>query len=162
MDEIEPSDCRGTIDTLDAVNVDFVNRARKRLVNDFDRIPNELGRHETKITYVNVLQYEVGFDEWQRVFIGRVKVEDVSDSVLDEFGDISRQYPATLVDLGCYLFGFEGHVGARSINICAPSLSFREMILAELSLIMRRRMRTLPEFCFKHRFFVDTRTRSLR
>lgn len=124
MDEIEPSDGRGTIDSLVAVNVDLVNRARKRLVNDFDGIPNKLGRHETKITYVDVLQLDVGFDEWQGIFIGKVKVEDVSDPELDEFGDISRQYPATLVDLRCYLFGFEGHVGAYKINFYAASISF--------------------------------------
>ena len=116
MDKIEPSDSWGTIDALVAVNVDLVARARKRLVNDFNGIPNKLGRHETKITYKDVLQSDVGFDEWQGIFVGKVKVEDVSDSESDEFGDISRQYPATLVDLRCYLFGFEGHVGAYNIN----------------------------------------------
>lgn len=124
MDEIEPSDSWGTIDALVAVNVDLVNRARKRLVNDLNRIPNKLGRHETKITYIDVLQRDVGFDEWQGIFIGKVKVEDVSDSELDEFGDISRPYPATLVDLRCYLFGFEGHGGAYNINFYAASISF--------------------------------------
>lgn len=132
MDEIEPSDSWGTIDALVAVNVDLVNRARKRLVNDFNGIPNKLGRHETKITYIDVLQRDVGFDEWQGIFIGKVKVEDVSDSESDDFRDISRQYPATLVDLRCYLFGFEGHVGAYNTNFYAASISFGKIILVGL------------------------------
>jgi len=98
------------------VNVDLVNRTRKELVNHFNGIPNKLGRHETKITYIDVLQRDVGFEEWQRIFIGKVKVEDVSDSKSDEFGDISRQDPATFEDLRCYLFGFEGHIGAYNIK----------------------------------------------
>ena len=132
MDQIEPSDSWGTIDALVAVNVDLVNRARKRLFNDLNRIPNKLGRHETKITYIDVLQCDVGFDEWHGIFIRKVKVEDVSDSELDEFGDISRQYPATLVDLKCYLFGFEGHGEAYSINFYAASISFSKIILGGL------------------------------
>jgi hypothetical protein len=78
------------------------------------------------------LQRDVGFDEWQGIFIGKVKVEDVSDSESDDFRDISRQYPATLVDLRCYLFGFEGHVGAYNTNFYAASISFGKIILVGL------------------------------
>jgi hypothetical protein len=88
VDEIEPSDSWGTTDALDAMNVDLVARGGKRLVNDFNNLPHMLGRHETIITYIDVVQGDVGFDEGQRISIGKIKVEDVSDSKLDEFGDV--------------------------------------------------------------------------
>jgi len=115
VDEIKPGDRRGTADTLDAVNVDPVARGRKRLVDEVDGFPHELGQHETGIANEKVMQRELSFDEGHGIFIGEIKIEDVRDSDLDEPGNISRQRPAALVDLRCYLSGFEGHVETRSV-----------------------------------------------
>jgi hypothetical protein len=92
------------------VDVDPVARGGKRLVDELDGLPHELGQHETGITDEEVVQREASFDEGHGVFIGEIKVEDVGDSDLDELGNISRQRPATLIDLKCYLSGFEGHI----------------------------------------------------
>ena len=91
MDEIEPGDCWGTTDPLDAVNVDLVVRGEKRIVNDVKGITYKLGRHETLIANKDLVQRQVGFDKGHGIFIGKIKVEDVCDSELDEFRDMSRQ-----------------------------------------------------------------------
>ena len=109
MNEIEPGDRRRTTDAFDAVDVDFVAGGGKRLLDDVDGLPHKLGQHETGITYEEVVQAEVGFDEGERILVGVIKVEDVRDSKVDQQGDILRQGPPALVDLRRDLSGFEGH-----------------------------------------------------
>jgi len=91
VNKIEPSHRWGTTDALDAVNVDLVAGGGKRLVNDVEGIPHKLGRHETLITNKDVVQRQVGLDEGQGIFIGKIEVEDVRDPELNELGDVPRQ-----------------------------------------------------------------------
>ena len=123
MDEIEPGDRRGTADALDAVDVDPLARGGERLVDELDGLPHELGQHETGITYEEVVQAEVGFDEGERILVGVIKVEDVRDSKVDQQGDILGQGPPALVDPRRDLSGFEGHVRTYKTGFNAASLS---------------------------------------
>ena len=117
MDEVEPSDRWGAADSSDAVNVDLMVKRGKRLINDFNDLSHQLGLHETIIQYIDVVQRDVSLDEKQWIWTGKIKAEDVSDFELDELRNVSRQYPAALVDLSCYLFGFEGHIGTHDIRV---------------------------------------------
>ena len=61
MNEIEPGDRGRATDSLVAVDVDNVLRGGKSLINDGDRIPHKLGRHETGISNIDVVGCDVGF-----------------------------------------------------------------------------------------------------
>lgn len=117
MDEIKPADCRGTADTLDAVDVDPVAGRGKGLIDEVDGLAHKLRQHETGITDEEVVQRKVSFDEGRGIFVGEIEIEDMRDSDPDEPGNISRQRPAALVDLRCYLSGFEGHIQSHSARV---------------------------------------------
>jgi len=90
VDEVEPSDRWGAADSSDAVNVDLMVKRGKRLINDFNDLSHQLGLHETIIQYLDVVQRDVSLDEKQWTWIGKIKVEDVSDFELDELRNVSR------------------------------------------------------------------------
>ena len=73
------------------MNVDLVTRGGKRPVNNFNDFSHKLGQHETMIPYIGVVYRDVGLDEGQGICcIGKIKVENVGDSKLHEFGNVLR------------------------------------------------------------------------